>query len=188
MKLQIQKSLSEKILIEGCLKNKSAAQKELYERYSPKMFTICLRYIKEVNEAEDVLITGFMKVFEKLGQFQFQGSFEGWIRKIIVNEALGYLRQHKTLFIEVDIEKAAKEFQVPDLLEEEDLMVMIQNLPVGYRTIFNLYAIEGYSHKEIADLMGINESTSKSQLCRARSILKKMLLENEKATKTILKL
>ncbi len=186
MKLQIQKSLSEKKLIEGCLKNKNAAQKELYERFSPKMYNLCLRYIKDVNEAEDVLITGFMNVFEKLSQFKHQGSFEGWIRRIIINEALGYLRQHKTLFIEVDIEKADKEFQVPDSLEEYDLMMMIQNLPVGYRTIFNLYAIEGYSHKEISDLMGINESTSKSQLCRARSILKKMLLENE--AKTILKL
>jgi RNA polymerase sigma factor (sigma-70 family) len=134
-----------------------------------------------------VLITGFMKIFEKLSQFHFQGSFEGWIRKIIINEALGYIRQHKTLFVEVDIDKMDKGFQVPDSLEEEDLMIMIQNLPVGYRTIFNLYAIEGYSHKEIAELMGINENTSKSQLCRARSILKKMLLENDQITRSIIK-
>ncbi|CAN5185297.1 RNA polymerase sigma factor [soil metagenome] len=187
MKLQIQKSLCEEKLIDACIKNKSAAQKELFERFSSKMFTICLRYIKDASEAEDVLITGFMKVFEKLNQFQFQGSFEGWIRKIIINEALGYIRQHKTLFLEVDIDRIDKGFLVPDSLEEEDLLVMIQNLPIGYRTIFNLYAIEGYSHKEIADLMGINENTSKSQLSRARTILKKMLLEHEKQTRSIVK-
>lgn len=179
MRFLYQKRLSEDELVEACLKRRSSAQKELYERYAPKMYAICLRYLKNESEAEDTMITAFMKVFQKIDQYQFKGSFEGWIRKIMVNEALSLIRKNKNMYLEVDIDKADTEAGFSDCLEEEDLLVMIQNLPIGYRTVFNLYAIEGYSHKEIADLLNINEGTSKSQLSRARSMLQKGLLENE---------
>ncbi len=184
MILQINRSATEETLVEKCRKNDSKAQRALYDRYASKMYAICTRYIKDSSEAEDILITGFMKVFEKLEQFQMQGSFEGWIRKIMVNECLGYIRKNKNMYLEVEIEKADRE---PDYqllhtsLEEQDLLVMIDQLPMGYKTIFNLYAIEGYSHKEIADLMGISENTSKSQLSRARIHLQNLLAKSERA-------
>ena len=177
---------TEEDLIEQCIKGHARAQKEIYDRYSSKMLGVCLRYMKDVQIAEDVLITGFMKVFNKIHQFKFEGSFEGWIRRIMVNESLSYIRQKKQMYIESDIEKADT---VPDFttldthLEQEDLMRMISLLPEGYRTIFNLYAIEGFSHREIADQLGINESTSKSQLSRARAILRKQLVESENRIK-----
>ncbi|MEQ8812429.1 MAG: sigma-70 family RNA polymerase sigma factor, partial [Imperialibacter sp.] len=123
------------------------------------------------------------KVFEKLDSFRFEGSFEGWLRRIMVNESLMYLRRNKSMYVEVEIEKADREpdfSQLSDQLEADDLMAMIQELPVGYRTVFNLYAIEGFSHQEIAEMMQISEGTSKSQLSRARALLQKQLLEQEK--------
>ena len=182
MQFQIYRA-RENELIEGCRQKEGAAQKALYEHMAGKMFAICCRYVKDRMEAEDVLVTSFMKVFERIDQFKNEGSFEGWVRKIVVNESLSYLRKNKSMYIETEIEAAQHE---PDLsrvdnhLEAEDLLKMVSELPSGYRIVFNMYAIDGYSHKEIADYLGISENTSKSQLSRARSQLQSRLLEMEK--------
>lgn len=182
MKLKIQKSIAEEVLIEKCRKNDSRAQASIYEKYFSKMMAICMRYVKEKNEAEDIMIQGFMKAFSKIEQFKQEGSFEGWLRRIMVNESLTYLRRNKSMYLEVDIENADREPNYATLtthLEAEDLMKMVGELPMGYRTVFNLYAIEGYSHKEIGEQLGITVNTSKSQLSRARNMLQNMLLVSE---------
>lgn len=181
--LQIKRSKSEEGLIAACRKGDSKAQRDIYEKYSPAMFAVCRRYVIELQEAEDVLICGFTKAFQKIEQFNGQGSFEGWVRRIIVNESLTYLRRNKSMYLEVEIEKAGREpdyQQLDNNLEVEDLQKMIDQLPMGYKTVFNLYAIEGFSHKEIAGKLGISENTSKSQLSRARVYLQKLLLELER--------
>ena len=183
MKLSLQKSITEEDLIARCQKENPQAQALLYNKYAKKMFAICLRYIKTPDEAEDTMINAFMKVFTNISKFEGKGSFEGWMRRIMVNESLTYLRRNKSMYLEVDIEKADYEPDYNSLsnhLETEDLMVMVGNLPVGYRTVFNLYAVEGYSHKEIAEQLGITVSTSKTQLSRARAQLKNQLIESEK--------
>lgn len=168
--------------IKGCLQGDRSAQRQLYDFYSSKMYSICYRYVKDSMEAEDILVTAFMKVFDKIGQFKSEGSFEGWIRRIVVNEALTYLRKNRSMYLETELEQADREpdySKLSDHLEAEDLLNMIKELPTGYRIVFNLYAIDGYSHKEIADQLGISENTSKSQLSRARVYLQKMLLESD---------
>lgn len=172
---------TEEDIIKGCLKNERKAQELLYKSYSKKFLAICIRYVKDKELAEDVMIEGFMKVFEKLGQFEGKGSFEGWMKRIIVTQALLTLRKQKSLNMEVlqvesHLEPINTTYQL-DHLETDDLMALIKELPVGYRTVFNLYAIEGYSHAEIGDLLGITESTSKSQLNRARNVLKQKIAD-----------
>ncbi len=182
MRLRIQRSRKEDDLVKGCKKNDTLSQRAVYDGYSAKMLGVCFRYIKDSSEAEGVMIGGFTKVFNKIDQFKSDGSFEGWIRRIMVNESLVYLRKNKSMYLEVDICEVDREpnFQrLENNLETQDLLNMIQDLPVGYRTIFNLYAIEGYSHKEIADQLEINVNTSKSQLSRARKLLQNMLVERE---------
>lgn len=172
--------------VKACQKGDGAAQRQVYEKYARKMLGVCLRYVRDEFEAEEILISGFMKVFDKISQFKGEGSFEGWVRKIMVNEALGYLRRTKSIYLETDLEKADYEPDYQSLgnqLEEEDLLRMIQQLPSGYQTVFNLYAIEGYSHKEIGEMLGISENTSKSQLSRARNLLQHYLIESEKESK-----
>ena len=169
-------------LIKGCLRRDRNAQKQLYDMYSSKMYGLCYRYVKDVMEAEDILVTAFMKVFDKIAQFKSEGSFEGWIRRIVVNEALTYLRRHRSMYLETELEQADREpdyNSLSDHLEAEDLLKMIQELPAGYRIVFNLYAIDGYSHKEIAEQLGISENTSKSQLSRARTYLQKVLQDKD---------
>ena len=169
-------------LIKGCLRHERAAQQKLYDHFSRKMYAICLRYVRNPMEAEDILVGAFTKIFQKIDQFKFEGSFEGWIRRIVVNDALTYLRKARTMYLETDLEEADREpdyDQLSDHLEAEDLLNMIQQLPAGYRVVFNLYAIDGFSHKEIAEQLGISENTSKSQLSRARVYLQKMLANNE---------
>lgn len=169
-------------LIDGCRRNERTAQKALYDLMAPKMLSVCCRYIKVRMEAEDILVTSFMKVFDRLDQFKNEGSFEGWIRKIVVNEALTFLRRNRSMYLEIELEKADYEpdyNSLSDHLEAEDLLSIIQALPTGYRIVFNLYAIDGYSHKEIADQLGISENTSKSQLSRARVYLQKVLAEQD---------
>ena len=183
MKFSIQKSGKEEALIKGCRKNDPRSQRELYQYWAPKMLGICLRYVKDRSEAESVMTGGFLKIFEKIGQFSGEGSFEGWMRRIMVNESLTYLRQHKHTFMMVDAKEAHKEISYDDAeqnLQASDLLAMIQQLPDGYRTIFNLYAIEGFSHKEIAEKLEISESTSKSQLSRARGLLQQQLALHNK--------
>lgn len=170
----------EEELIKGCIRRNHSAQKSLYERYSPKMYALCCRYVKDRMDAEDVLVTAFTKIFNRIDQYKGEGSFEGWIRKVMVNEALSFLRKNRSMYLETDLEAADREpdySTLSDHLEAEDLMRLIQELPSGYRIVFNLYAIDGYSHKEIAEQLGISENTSKSQLSRARTYLQKLLAD-----------
>lgn len=173
---------SEDELIKGCLKRDRSAQKRLFDTYSSKMYSVCYRYVKDSMEAEDILVTAFTKILDKIEQFKNEGSFEGWIRRIVVNEALTHLRRNRSMYLETDIELADREpdyENVNNYLEAEDLMNLIQTLPSGYRIVFNMYAIDGYSHKEIAEHLGITENTSKSQLSRARVYLQKKLAEHD---------
>ena len=170
---------SELDIIEGCKKGDRHAQKLLYDRFSGKMFALCCRYVKDKMEAEDVLLTAFTKILGRIDQYKNEGSFEGWIRKVMVNESLSYLRKNKSMYVETDIEAVDKEPNYEKLenhLEAQDLLKLISELPSGYRIVFNMFAIDGYSHKEIGEQLGINENTSKSQLSRARSVLQKKLL------------
>jgi RNA polymerase sigma factor (sigma-70 family) len=146
------------------------------------MYGLCYRYVKDPMEAEDILVISFMKVFEKIEQFKSEGSFEGWIRRIVINEALTCLRKQRSMYLEAELERVDYDpnyKSLSDHLEAEDLMHLINEMPTGYRIVFNMYAIDGYSHKEIADSLGISENTSKSQLSRARTYLQKALKEQE---------
>jgi RNA polymerase sigma-70 factor (ECF subfamily) len=191
MGLKLYKSLSEESIIKGCLERNQRAQRALYEKFAPAMYPLCLRYVREVSEAEDVMISGFMKALNKIDTYSGKGSLAGWLRKIMVNQALGHLRKNKTMYLEVNLEAADYQPQTnwsAGHLEAEDLMKLVQKLPLGYRTVFNLYAIEGYSHKEIAQLLGISENTSKSQLSRARGLLQKQIVkESQSITPKVIK-
>lgn len=167
------------------------AQRQLYDKYATRMLGVCMRYVGDRMTAEDILVEGFLKVFDKIEQFKSEGSFEGWIRRIMVNESLGYLRQTKRLREDPIIDEA-QEIADPaaladELLEAGEMMQMIEKLPTGYRTVFNLYAIEGYAHSQIAEMLDITESTSKSQLHRARTLLQQLVTnwENEFKKKVI---
>ncbi|SHN02398.1 RNA polymerase sigma-70 factor, ECF subfamily [Cyclobacterium lianum] len=171
----------EKDLINACLKGERMAQRELYGQYSGKFLPICIRYVKNRDLAQDVLVEGFMKIFESLPQFKNAGSFEGWMKRIMVNQALLTLRNNKNLRMEVELEmhNDCRDFHTQQWdFGAEELLQIISALPVGYRTVFNLYAIEGYSHREISQMLDISESTSKSQLSRARMILQQKLKPN----------
>lgn len=184
--LKIKKSKKEDQLISACLKQDLQAQKALYERFASTMLFVCLRYVQNRQEAEDLMIKGFTKVFKKLAQFKSEGSFQAWVRRIMVNECLEYLRSNKSMYLEIDLEKAdmkAGYALLPQNLEVEDLMKMIEQLPTGYRTVFNLFALEGYSHNEIAQMLQISVNTSKSQLSRGRKLLQQYLLQSEKERK-----
>ncbi len=171
--------MDEKQLVEGCVAGKKSAQRELYNRYTSKMFGVCLRYAPDHDTAQDMLQEGFIRVFSNIGRYKGLGSFEGWIRKIIVNTALEMLRKNDVLRYSADVQVITG---VASNLEDSltqlaaaDLVALIQSLPASYRAIFNLYAIEGYSHKEIAEMLEIAEGTSKSQFSRARVWLQKKL-------------
>ncbi len=167
-------------LIERCRDFDRKAQHDLYERYAPKMLAVCIRYVKKKEEAEEVLMNGFIKIFNKIEDFNDEGSFEGWVRRIMVNESLNHIRYRKNLFVETDEEESWPEPQHAPLESKETttaLMQMIDELPIGYRTVFNLFAIEGYGHKEIADMLEIDEKTSRSQLSRARKQLQERITE-----------
>ncbi|SKC09732.1 RNA polymerase sigma factor [Dyadobacter psychrophilus] len=169
-------------LIKALRKEDPKAQRQLYDKYSARMLALCFRYICDDMAAEDVMVEGFIRVFAKIEQFNEEGSFEGWIRRIMVNEALGYLRKQKRILEDTLSDEANN---IPDYahadqnLETQELLNLIETLPTGYRTVFNLYAIEGYPHIEIAQMLGIAESTSKSQLHRARAMLQKMVADWE---------
>lgn len=155
-------------------------QEELYLRFSPRMYGVCLRYAANTEEAQDILQEGFIKVFNKLSSFRSEGSFEGWIRRIFVNTAIEHFRRKKYLQPVTEKEEntiEGKYLSALDGLAEKDILGLIQQLSPGYKTVFNLYVIEGYSHKEIGDMLGISEGTSKSQLSRAKVILQEMVKE-----------
>jgi RNA polymerase sigma-70 factor (ECF subfamily) len=169
-------------LIEGCRKRDRHAQRFLFEHYSGRMLALCFRYVKDRMDAEDVMVVAFTKVFDRINQYKGEGSFEGWIRRVMVNESLTYLRKNKSMYLETDIEAAEREPDYDKLeteLEAEDLRKLIADLPTGYRIVFNLYAIDGFSHQEIAAQLGVSENTSKSQLSRARAVLQRKLSEIE---------
>ncbi|MCP2045748.1 sigma-70 family RNA polymerase sigma factor [Pontibacter sp. HSC-36F09] len=173
--------MTEQELIAGCQKAESKAQKCLYERIASPMYGVCLRYLKNQMDAEDALLNGFMKVYQNIDKFEGKGSFEGWVRRIMVNEALGFLRKKESLYlsIEDDHVQVAGGMGADQDLAESELLELLRTLPAGYRAVFNLYAIEGYSHKEIADMLNITEGTSKSQLSKARAMLQRRLTGQE---------
>ena len=166
--------ITEDDLIAGCIQGDRKMQYELYHRFGPKMFGVCLRYAGNTDEAEDVLQEGFIKIFKKIGSFRSEGSFEGWIRRIFVNTAIEHFRRKTYLQPVSEKEEVTLEghyLSVLDDLAEKDIIRLVQQLSPGYRTVFNMYVVEGYTHKQIADILGISEGTSKSQLSRAKTIL-----------------
>jgi len=159
-------------IIKLAVENNRQAQQQIYSRFSPKMLSACRQYIKDIQLAEDVMITAFMKVFTNLNKFENKGSFEGWIRRIMVNECISYLRvQKKVKFTEDEIYVEESFNAIDSKFSTDQIQFLIDALPDGYRMVFNLYAIEGYKHNEIAKMLGINEGTSKSQLSHARKML-----------------
>ena len=184
--------MTEEAILKGCLNNEPAAQQELYQRYSPKMLSVCYRFAKNREDAEDMLQEGFIRVFSQIHQFRAQGAFEGWVRRIIVHTCINILKKNKKFNESVDIIHATniqvREESVPSIIQAKQIVECIRMLPIGYRTVLNLFALEGYSHKEIADMLDIEESTSRSQYTRAKAMLqeilvrKKIMLEPKKKT------
>ncbi|TEW65381.1 sigma-70 family RNA polymerase sigma factor [Mucilaginibacter phyllosphaerae] len=168
-------------LIERCKAGQRKAQELLYKQFAAKMLGVCMRYATDKMEAEDMLQNGFIKVFQKIADYRGEGSFEGWVRRIMVHSSIEYYRRHHKMMQMVDMEGAGHEPSVnaaaASSLEAKDLLIIIKALSPGYRMVFNLYAIDGYSHKEIAEIMCISEGASKSQLSRARAILKEQVLK-----------
>jgi RNA polymerase sigma-70 factor (ECF subfamily) len=171
--------MDDEALIDDCISGNTRAQKSLFDRFAPKMMGVVLRYINDKERANDVLQDSFIKVFQNLTSFKKNGSLEGWVRRIVVNTALDYLRRNKKYLGHVEITdislNISNNSDAIGKLEKDSLMDIIQSLPEGYRTVFNLYAIEGYSHKEIADKLEITENTSKSQYSRAKTTIQKLL-------------
>ena len=171
-------NIPESDLIKGCLAGNRRMQEELYLRFSPRMYAVCLRYAGNAEEAEDILQEGFVKIFKKLDSFRSEGSFEGWVRRIFVNTSIEHFRRKRYLMPVTEKEEntiEGKYTSVLDELAEKDILALVQELSPGYRTVFNMYVVEGYTHKEIADMLGISEGTSKSQLSRAKVILQDMV-------------
>jgi RNA polymerase sigma-70 factor (ECF subfamily) len=172
--------MTEEAILYGCLHNDSTAQRELYSRYSPKMLSVCYRFAHNREDAEDMLQEGFIKVFGQIHTFQNKGAFEGWIRRIIVHTCINNLKKNKKFNESVDLIHATsiqvREESVPSIVQAKQVVECIRLLPIGYRTVLNLYAIEGYSHKEIASMLDIEESTSRSQYTRAKQMLEDILV------------
>jgi RNA polymerase sigma factor (sigma-70 family) len=170
-------------LVKRCKANERKAQELLYKQFTSKMLGVCLRYATDRMEAEDMLQNGFIRMFQKIADYRSDGSFEGWVRRIMVHSSIEYYRKHHKMLAVADLESVGKEPSVDAVavarLDAKDLMSLIQQLSPGYRMVFNLYAIEGYSHKEIGEIMGISEGASKSQLSRARAILKEQITQSE---------
>lgn len=171
--------LSDAQLVKNCVNGKVESQELLYRRFSSRMFGVCLRYAKNRMEAEDIMQEGFIKVFQNLKSFRNAGSLEGWVRRIIVNTAINYYKKNLKYLQTLDIDDCINNENISvesnDNINMKILLNLIQNLPEGYRMVFNLYVMEGYSHKEIAETLGISENTSKSQLSRARKVLQEKL-------------
>jgi RNA polymerase sigma factor (sigma-70 family) len=169
--------VSESELIAGCQRADSKVQRALYERFASQMYGVCLRYLKNDMDAEEALLNGFMKIYKNIDRFEAKGSFEGWVRRIMVNEALAFLRKKEPLHLAIEDNhiQVAGSSGADEELAEGELLDLLHSLPAGYRAVFNLYAIEGYAHKEIADMLGITEGTSKSQLSKARAMLQRRL-------------
>lgn len=171
-------NLSESDLIDGCIKGDYRMQRELYDRFASKMYGVCLRYAGNTNDADDSFQEGFVKVFNSLPKYRGEGSFEGWIRRIIINTCIEQLRKKTKSYNITEVHENTVEdthLDALDVLAAKDMVNLINELSPGYRTVFNLFVVEGYGHKEIGEMLGITEGTSKSQLARAKSTLKKLL-------------
>jgi RNA polymerase sigma factor (sigma-70 family) len=169
---------SESDIIEGCILGNPRMQRMLYEKFSPKMYALCIRYAGNTDDAQDILQDGFVKVYSNIGKYKGTGSFEGWIRRIIVNTAIEHFRKKNMLYAideKTEIQLADENSNVFNQLEAKELLEIIKSMPAGYRTVFNLYAVEGYTHKEIATMMNLTEGTSKSQYARAKSWLQERI-------------
>ncbi len=175
--------MTEHDIIQGCIKENRLCQRELFNRYAGKMMTVCLRYARHRMEAEDLLQDAFIKIYDNLSRFEGKGSFEGWIRRIVVNTALKNASRHSFQKEHIGTENIIETGEDPSVfskLTEDEILKLVQQLPDGYRYVFNLYCIEGYSHKEIADSLNIEESTSRSQLVKARNMLQTKVLQSQK--------
>jgi len=175
--------MTEQTIVTGCLQNNPTAQKELYNRYSPKMLSVCYRFAQSREDAEDMLQEAFIKVFAQIHTFQNKGSFEGWIRRIMVNTCINFLKKYKKFNDNLELGfagyVAVEEETMPSIMQAKQVVECIRLLPVGYRTVLNLYAIEGYNHKEIAEMLEIEESTSRSQYTRAKAMLESVLVKKK---------
>ena len=174
--------MDEEELIVACIRGNSVAQRQLYEKYARKMMGVCLRYAGNRETARDLLHDGFIRLFGKIATYKGEGSFEGWMRRLFINTALEYLRKKDALnkHSEYSMTEQSEDYSVFEKLSEEELIAYIAAMPAGFRTVFNLYAVEGFSHLEIAKMLNISESTSRSQYTRARSYLQKTVKENKK--------
>ena len=175
--------MTEEAILKGCLQNDPTAQKELYNRYSPKMLSVCYRFAHNREDAEDMLQEGFIKIFSQMHTFGNRGAFEGWIRRIIVHTCINILKKNKKFNESVDIIHATgamvREESVPSIVQAKQIVECIRMLPIGYRTVLNLYALEGYSHREIGMMLDIEESTSRSQYTRAKAMLEEILVRKK---------
>src|SRR6185369_5912985 len=175
--------MTEELILSGCLENNAASQDALYFRYSPRMLGVCYRFAKNREDAEDMLQEGFIKVFTQIHQYRNEGALEGWIRRIVVHTCINILKKNKKFSDSVDIIHAnsvnVKEDMIPSIMQAKQVVECIRILPMGYRTVLNLYAIEGFSHKEIANLLDIEESTSRSQYTRAKAMLEEILIRKK---------
>ena len=170
-------------LIQGCQRDDAQSQQELFNRYAGKMMTVCLRYARHRAEAEDLLQDSFIKIFDNIRQFEGKGSFEGWIRRIVVNTALKNISKLSFQRENIGIENMVETAVAPSVLShltEQELLNLIAKLPTGYRTVFNLFVLEDMSHREISEALGIEESTSRSQLVKARNMLQTMVLKSDR--------
>ncbi len=172
-------AVSQAEMLDGCRRKDPKSQRRLYEQFASTMLAVCHRYARSVGDAEDILQDGFVKVFQHIDRYDDRGSLEGWIRRIVINTAIDHLRKHKYQLQESEVNDAIHhESHAEDALDQLELATLfeiVQSLPDGYRITFNLYAVEGYSHAEIGEKLGITESTSRSQYTRARSLLRKRL-------------
>ncbi len=180
----IQLHKNENALIKKAIKNNREAQHVLFEMHSPKMLSVCRYYIKDIQQAEEAMLNGFYKVFKSLKSYKGDGSFEGWVRRIMIRESISYLRQKKSVeFVsDEDVSTNAYSNSIQTNLEINDIQKLIDNLPEGYRIVFVMYAIEGYKHHEISELLNISQGTSKSQLFKARKMLQEQIKKINKTS------
>ena len=175
--------MSETALIEDCINNSAVAQRELYNRFSGILFAICYRYASNKSDAEDMLQEGFIKIFTKINSFENKGNFEGWMKKVIVHTCINYIKKNKKfgeiIYLDNVYNLEIKEESIASRLLGKQVMDCLRSLPLGYRTVINLYAIEGYSHKEIGDILEIGESTSRSQYIRGKNVLESVLINRK---------
>jgi RNA polymerase sigma-70 factor (ECF subfamily) len=180
--------MTEELMLTGCLQNNAASQEALYNRFSPRMLGVCYRFAKNREDAEDMLQEGFIKVFSQIHQYRNEGALEGWIRRIIVHTCINSLKKNKKFSDSVDIAYAinlsTRPESIPSIVQAKEIVECIRTLPLGYRTVLNLYAIEGYSHKEISLLLDIEESTSRSQYTRAKAMLEDILVRKNMMVKS----